>query len=133
MKSSVVALAVLWAGMAVAQTPPPPPGHGGPFQIDKLATLLDLSDTQKTEVQAVLDEEHSKMKALFDQAKASGTKPTFEQMRSAHEQVKEDTIQKLTPVLSDTQLKKFEILAEDHGPPRGPWHGQSSSSSSSSN
>jgi hypothetical protein len=139
-----LALAVFWAaGTAVAQTstaaPPPPPEHGGPQQLERLTTLLDLSDTQKTQVKAILDEEHSKMKAVFEQAKASGTKPTFEQMHATHEQFKQETIQKLTPVLSDTQLKKFEILAEDHGPPHGfgphgpPPNASSTSSSSPQN
>ena len=123
MKVTVLALAMLWAaGAALAQTqaaaPPGASGHGI-HNIDNLATLLDLNDTQKAQVQAILQAQHAKMHDLFAQAKASGTKPSFEQMQALHEQLHQDTIQKLTPVLTDTQLKKFEILMEDMGPRHG--------------
>jgi len=88
--------------------------------MDHLATLLDLTDAQKTQVQAVLEEEHTKMKAQHDQADASGTKPTFEQMKAAHEQAQQDTLTKLTPILTPAQLKKFQVLMAEHGPPGRP-------------
>lgn len=125
MKPHVLLLAALLAaGTAFAQTqngapPGPPPDHNPAAHMDRLATLLDLTDAQKTQVQAVLDEEHSKMKALFDQAKASGTRPTFEEMRATHEQMKQETLQKLSSVLNASQLKKFEVLMEEHGPGHG--------------
>ncbi len=126
MKASVLALVLLCAaGTALAQTPtsPPPGQHGGAQQLERLATLLDLTDAQKTQVKTILDAEHAKMKAQFDQTQASGSRPTFEQMRAAHEQLKADTVQQLTPVLTPAQLKKFQVLmAEEHGPPGGP-HG----------
>ena len=131
MKASFLALAVLWVGAAIAQAPASPdgggPGPGGegrhesPAQrLDNLATLLDLTDAQKTQVQAVLEEEHAKMKAAREQAQASGQKPTFEQMKATHEQVQQDTITKLTPILTAAQLKKFQLLMTEHGPPGGP-------------
>jgi len=130
MKATVLAVAVLWVGAAVAQPPdsPPPGGHPGPGfrhespaeRLDKLATLLDLTDAQKAQVQTILEEQHSKMKAFRDQAESSGQKPTFEQMRAQREQLHEETIAKLTPVLTPTQLKKFQVLMEEHGPPGGP-------------
>ena len=120
MKVSVLALALLCtAGAALAQTPattPPAAAGHGVHNIERLATLLDLNDTQKAQVQAILQEQHAKAHDLFTQAKASGTKPSFEQMHALHAQLQQETIQKLTPVLSDTQLKKFEILMEDMGP-----------------
>jgi hypothetical protein len=60
--------------------------------MDHLATLLDLTDAQKTQVQAVLEAEHAKMKTQRDQAQAAGTKPTFEEMKAAHEQAQQDTL-----------------------------------------
>jgi hypothetical protein len=83
--------------------------------MDRLAILLDLNDGQKAQVQTVLEEEHAKMQALFQQAKASGTSPTPDQMRANHQQVKADTLQKLSTVLTESQLKKFQILEEGHG------------------
>jgi hypothetical protein len=112
MKASVFALAVLWTGALFAQVPAPPQ-HAA--HIDRLATLLDLTDAQKTQVQAILQEEHAKMHASFEQAKASGTKPDFQQLQALRQQLKQETLQKLTPVLSDAQLKKFQTLQEMHG------------------
>jgi hypothetical protein len=60
------------------------------------------------------------MEALRAQAQSSGTKPTFEQMRAEHEQMQQDMLAKLTPVLTPAQLKKFQVLLEHRGPPGGP-------------
>ena len=126
MKASVFALVVLWTGALFAQAPAPPE-HAA--HIDRLATLLDLSDAQKTQVQAILQEQHDKMHASVEQAKASGTKPDWAQMQALHAQIQQETLQKLTPVLSASQLKKFQTLQEMHdgmhghfghgGPPEG--------------
>jgi len=129
MKASFLAVAILWAGAVMAQTPDAANGPGGPGgrhenpaeRMDHLATLLDLTDAQKVQVQAVLQAEHAKMKVLFDEAQASGTKPTREQMRAEHEQLKQDTLAKLTPVLDAAQLKKFQVLTEERGS-RGGFH-----------
>jgi len=112
MKATVFALAVLWAGALFAQAPAPPE-HAA--HLERLATLLDLTDAQKTQVQAILQEEHAKMHASVEQAKASGTKPDFQQLQALHQQIRQETLQKLTPVLSEAQLKKFQALQEMHG------------------
>jgi Spy/CpxP family protein refolding chaperone len=69
--------------------------------MDHLATLLDLTADQKTQVQAVLEEEHAKMKEQRDQAQ-------------------KDTLAKLTAILTSGQLKKFEVLMAERGPPGRP-------------
>src|SRR2546429_4753318 len=79
MKATVFALALLWAGALCAQTPTAPPRNAA-AHLDKLATLLDLTDAQKAQVQAVLEAEHAKIRAAHEQAKASGTKPDWEQI-----------------------------------------------------
>ncbi len=117
MKASVVALTLLLAGAgaALAQTPAPATATAGtqrPSHMDNVATLLDLTAAQKAQVQAILQDEHAKMKASFEEAKASGTKPDFQQMRTLHKQLQQETLQKLTPVLSSAQLKKFQVLAQ---------------------
>jgi protein CpxP len=139
MKATLIAVVVLWVGAAMAQAPDAPPGNGpGPRQtpaerMDRLATLLDLTDTQKAQVQTIFQEEFAKMKAMHEQAEASGQKPTFDQMRAARQQMQQDTLTKLTPVLSPAQLKKYQALMEERagggpgGPHRGPPPGQSSS------
>jgi hypothetical protein len=125
MKASVVAVAALWAGLALAQTTA---GGGQADHMAKLAILLDLTDTQKGQVQTILQAEHAQMKALFEQAKAAagGGKPDFQAMHAAHQQIAQDTLTKLSTVLNSTQLTKFKTLEQMHhgfghrGGPGGP-------------
>jgi len=122
MKSGFLALVLLCGTcVALAQTPPEP--HSGPpdgaHQLDRLTTLLDLTDTQKAQVKTILDAEHAKMRAQFQAAQASGTKPSFDEMRAARQQSRAETIQQLTPVLTASQLKKFQVLMEEEHGPRG--------------
>ena len=131
MKARFLALVLLCgASMAFAQTPPdhPPGPPNAAHQLDRLATLLDLTDTQKAQVKTILDAEHAKMRAQFQAAQGSGTKPSFEEMRAARQQLHAETVQQLTPVLTASQLKKFQVLMEEersgrgrgpHGPPSG--------------
>jgi hypothetical protein len=72
MKATVFALILLWTGALFAQAPAPSE-HAA--HLERLATLLDLNDAQKAQVQAVLKEEHDTMRAAHEQAKASGAKP----------------------------------------------------------
>ena len=113
MKASIVAVAALLCAGAVfaAETPPAAPAAAA-SHMDNLATLLDLTDAQKTQVQTVLQQERAKMKDSFEQAKASGTKPDWQQMKALHQQIQQETLQKLQPVLSATQLKKFQIIQQ---------------------
>jgi ABC-type glycerol-3-phosphate transport system substrate-binding protein len=127
MRATALALALLCAGAAFAQMPPPADATAHHAQMmDDLATLLDLSATQKPQVQAILQQEHAQMKQAFESAKASGSKPDVSQMHALHQQLQQDTIQKLTPVLTSAQLAKFQILMKmqhahmhQHGPPPG--------------
>jgi Spy/CpxP family protein refolding chaperone len=122
MKSSLLALVLLCgAGVACAQTAPdqPPGPPNAAHQLDRLTTLLDLTDTQKAQVKVILDAEHAKMRAQFQAAQASGTKPSFDEMRAARQQSRADTVQQLTPVLTASQLKKFQVLMDEERGPRG--------------
>ena len=114
MKATVMTIALLCAGAAFAQTSPPPAPHAAEAarHMDDLATLLDLTDAQRAQVQSILQEQHAKMKASFEQARASGTRPDWQQMKAQHEQLQQETLQKLAPVLSATQMKKFEIIQQ---------------------
>ena len=132
MKVSLFAAVLCVAGVATAQPPnPPTPQQQAAHEaqrMDRLATLLDLNDGQKAQVQTILQEEHAKAMQAFEQAKASGTRPTREQMKASHEQMKAETAQKLSTVLTPAQLKKFQVLEQSefgrphhgpHGPPPG--------------
>jgi len=112
MKASVLAVALLCASPLIA-TPAPAGEPSAATRMDNLATLLDLSEEQKGKVQAILQEEHAKMKASFETAKASGTKPDWQQMKTLHQQIGQETLQRLAAVpLSATQLKKFQIIQQ---------------------
>jgi hypothetical protein len=118
MKATVVTIALLLAGAAYAQTPPSPPAPNAAQaarHMDDLATLLDLTEAQKAYMQTTLQAQHAQMKASFEQARASGTKPDWEQMKALHEQLQQQTLQKLSTgpaALSATQLKKFQIIQQ---------------------
>ncbi len=111
MKASMLTLALLCAGAVFAQTPAPQAAHAA-RHMDDLATLLDLTEAQKAQVQAILQEQHAKMRQSFEQARASGVKPDVVQMQALHQQLQQETLQKLTLVLSAVQLKKFQILGQ---------------------
>ena len=135
MRATVLAFALMFAGAVFAQTPAGTNAAAHQAQMmNDLATLLDLTEAQKPQVQAILQEQHAQMeqqraqmKQAWQQAKAAGTQPDFTQMKAAHKQLEQETIQKLTPVLSQAQLAKFQVLMKmhhshmhHHGPPPAP-------------
>jgi len=111
MKATVMTIALLCAGAAYAQTSAPaaPESAEAARHMDNLATLLDLTDKQKAEVQSVLQEQHAKMKQSLEHAKASGEQLDWKAM---HQQMQQDTLTALSTVLSATQLKKFQIIQQ---------------------
>jgi hypothetical protein len=114
MKTSALALLALWVCAAVAGSPG---GAKAASHMANLAIVLDLTDAQKPQVQTILEGAHAQMRQLFEQAKAAGGKPDFQAMHAAHEQIHQDTLQKLSAVLSAAQLKKFQALEQmrSHG------------------
>jgi len=144
MKVSLVAIAALLASVAVqAQDVPPSPGHPpdagheagpgrerGAERMQHLATLLDLTDAQKTQVEAVLREEHAKIRAQFEKAQSTNQTLAPGTLRALHEQIHSETVAKLTPILSATQLKKFEMIMQERGMRAGHMPKQDSPSDS---
>jgi hypothetical protein len=133
MKAFVLALAALWAGAVFAQAPATTTASAQQTHMQNLALLLDLTPAQTTAVQSILQDEHQQMKAAFESAKSSGTAPDREQMHALHQQIEQDTITKLTPVLNATQLQKFKALMQMHhfrGPHGGPPPQDASSAAS---
>lgn len=127
MKTKVTLLALAWLASGVAfaadtttaTTTPPARVAPGP-DMDRLALLLDLNAYQKTEVEKILKEQHEQMRSEFAAARASGTRPSRDEMKAKHEQAKTELHTKLSAVLDETQLKKFEALHErGPGPGRG--------------
>src|SRR5579864_8778607 len=110
-KASMVALLALCAAAAFAQ---PQSSGAGARHMENLAILLDLTDAQKPQVQSILQGAHTQMRQLFEQSQAAGAKGDFQAMHAAHEQIQQDTLQKLSAVLSPAQLKKFQALEQMH-------------------
>jgi hypothetical protein len=109
MKASVVALAALWAGALMAENTT---AGNQASHLERLSILLDLTDAQKPQVQTILQGEHAQMKALIEQTRAAGGKPDFEALHAARQQINQDTLTKLSGVLSPVQLKKFQTLKQ---------------------
>ncbi len=123
MKTKVTLLALAWLASGVAFAADAPatatkPAMRGP-DMDRMALLLDLDTYQKTEVEKILKEQHEQMRTSFESAKASGTRPSREEMKTLREQSKQELHTKLSGVLNETQLKKFDALHE-----RGPGPGR---------
>lgn len=130
MKTKVTLLALAWLASGVAFAAEPAtttarPGMRGP-NMERMALLLDLDAYQKTEVEKILKEQHEQMRAARAAVKASGARPSREEMKALREQNKQELQTKLSGVLNETQMKKFEALRErapGYGPNRGKrWH-----------
>ena len=118
MKSRLLATGILLAisSVALAHRPGgPPPG----LDIDKLEILLDLDAYQKSEMQKILDSQRDSMRAKRDQMRSSETRPSFDEMQKERDAAQKETRTKLSKVLSEQQLKKFDVLTESP-PMRGP-------------
>ena len=122
LRVALVAAAMLASAVALAHDAPRGPG-GGP-DMDRMAVLLDLNDSQKAEVQKIFDEQHDKMKATFEQQRSSGTRPTREEREKAHQEMKQEMTSRLQAVLTPEQMKKFDALMDHPRPQRG-WRGGS--------
>jgi hypothetical protein len=119
MKTKVTLLALAWltSGVALAQAPATPADGPDAERMDRMALLLDLDAYQKTEMEKVLKEHHTKMRAEHEAARASGAaRPSREEMQARREASKQELQTKLSGILNETQLKKFEALREGHGP-----------------
>jgi hypothetical protein len=110
---TIAAIALLAAGSVLAEPPAPPHGRGGP-DIERIAVLLDLDEGQKASVKQVLDEQRQQRQAEWvtatESQKDSQARPTREEMRARRERMRKETVEKLRPILTDTQMTKFEAL-----------------------
>ena len=124
MKTKVTLLALAWlaSGVALAQAPASPSADTD--RMDRMALLLDLDDSQKAQVEQVLEEQHEQMRSEFEAARASGVRPSREEMKAKHEQSQQELRTKLSGILNETQLKKFEALREGRGGPGRGHHGK---------
>src|SRR5579871_4861276 len=99
MKTRWLAIALLVSVPVLAQPPESGGGGGGRGnpgqQLERLTTLLDLTDAQQTQVKAILEAEHAKAREQMAQARSSGQKPSFEQMKAMRAQIHQEIVAKL--------------------------------------
>jgi hypothetical protein len=117
MKQVTTLLALTWltSSVALAQTPATTDQSPGAERMDRMALLLDLDSYQKTEVEKILKAHHEEMRTKFEAARASGTRPSREEMEAKREQSQAELRTQLSGVLNETQLKKFDALHEGRG------------------
>lgn len=112
LKLNLAALAAT-SSLAVAEPPSgPPPGMRGGPPIERLATDLGLDDTQKSQVQQILEAQRTRMDAERQQFEASGQRPTHEEMRARHDAMDAELRQQLSGVLTAAQLEKFDTIRQ---------------------
>ncbi len=104
MKSLICALAatVLLLQAGCAQEPH---RHYGQPSIDQLASELNLTAAQKTQVQQILNDERGTARAAAELRRGQ----TADQ-----QEVQSDLISKMSAVLTPDQLQKFEQMEQQH-------------------
>lgn len=120
-RTTSIAALCMTAAVAFAQDAPSTSPPNESERMERMAVLLDLDAGQKVAVQKILAEQRQEMQAQRKQAKESGQRPDREQMKEKIDAQRAATLEKLRPVLSDVQLKKFEALTDR---PSGPMPGQ---------
>ena len=102
MKSLICALAATLLLLQAGCAQEPHRRYGQP-SIDQLASELNLTAAQKTQVQQILDDE----RAQREQLQSSG-----EDRRQVMQEVQSDLITKMSAVLTPDQLQKFEQMEQ---------------------
>lgn len=103
MKRLLCVLAAMLLVLQVGCAQEPYRHHGGQPSIDQLARELDLTSTQKSQVQQIFDGE----RAEREQLQSSG-----EDRRQQMQELQSDLITKLSAVLTPDQLQRFEQIEQ---------------------
>ena len=101
----ILATTCLAAALAFGQA------GGGPNpeqRLQKLATELNLSDDQKSQLKPILEDEATKMKALRDDSGLS-RQDRMQKMQS----IMADSRSKMDPILNDDQKKKLADMKNE--------------------
>ena len=115
---ALLALALLAPATMFAQ----PPGPGGDQrgggrrhmpsvddQLDELSSKLKLTDAQKPQVKAILQDQRDQMKQVMDNS--SGSR---EDNRSKMREIHEASVGKIRDLLTDDQKAKFDKMQAEH-------------------
>lgn len=104
-------------------------GRGGGMspdaQLEHMSQALNLTDDQKTKIKPILEDESKQMQQLRGDTSASQ-----EDRRAKFQQIHENTMSQIKPILTSDQQKKLGSMHE-HGGRGGHDHGEGSGQGSS--
>ncbi len=80
---------------------------------DRIASILDLTPQQKSQAQAILAAENSKLEAFEQEAAGSGQELTAEQMSSKQAQLEQESVAGIRSILTVAQAHTLDALAPD--------------------
>ncbi len=123
-RTTIMATAMLAAGVALADPPSGPSQGQRQPPIERLTTDLNLSADQKAKVEQVLEQQHAKLQAMRNQARSSGQRPSREEMHQQRDAMDQELAEQLKPILTDEQMQKFNAMqAQRREHPPGPQPG----------
>jgi Spy/CpxP family protein refolding chaperone len=82
--------------------------HGRQFSRESLAEILNLTDNQQTEVEAVMQDLHDQIMAIREQVESDGL--TREEARAQIQLIRESELEQLSAILDEDQLTEFREL-----------------------
>lgn len=122
----MLALALFAPALLLAQGGPPPDEPGGRHHmqtvdevLDHMSKKLNLTDAQKPQVKAILQDEHDQSKQVMDNSSGS-REENHAKMRDIHEK----SAAKIREILTDEQKAKFDKMQAGHHEHMGEGHGQ---------
>ena len=104
--TAALVLAGLFACAPAGAEPEQPPGH--PHRLQRLQTVLKLSDQQRDEIAKIFEE----------------TRPQLEALRRQGQELREKTQARLKAVLTAEQMAKYEKLRQERREKNGQKPGQ---------
>jgi hypothetical protein len=129
MKTAVLVLSILFAsGATNAQTTSGGAHGSGPGPVlrqgnssttipvqsgSRLAALLELNETQRAQLQAILNEQQAKMAEFAREEKdSSGHTPSATEIQAEWNQLQAQSMDKLRAILTDAQMQKLKEIGQ---------------------
>ncbi|MDY7025228.1 MAG: Spy/CpxP family protein refolding chaperone [Pseudomonadota bacterium] len=84
--------------------PPMSPEHAERMiehRVERMALKLDLSDAQQTQIKAIYDEQHGKMRKLHDETQTRVDAVLSPEQRERHEQLRQERMEKFKDKFKD--------------------------------
>ncbi|MBV9144782.1 MAG: hypothetical protein JO065_02620 [Acidobacteria bacterium] len=86
------------------------PGMSPDAQLEHMSQVLNLTDDQKTQIKPILERQSKKMHDLMQDSSVSQ-----EDKRAKFQQIHQDTMDQVRPLLNDDQKKKLDDFMQHQG------------------